>query len=71
MSWTTSTTCIDVIIEGMRGIVLISKFDLCNGYWNICNNEEMENLMAFKMTRGLYAPRVMTFGPTNAPTCMQ
>jgi hypothetical protein len=27
--------------------------------------------MAFKTTRGLYAPRVMTFGPTNAPTCMQ
>jgi len=27
--------------------------------------------MAFKMTRGLYAPRVMSFGPTNAPACMQ
>ena len=23
------------------------------------------------MTRGLYAPRVMSFGPTNAPACMQ
>jgi hypothetical protein len=31
----------------------------------------MEVLMAFKMTRGLYAPRVMSFGPTNAPACMQ
>jgi len=62
---------IDTIIEGMRGMVLFSKFDLCNGYWNIRNSEETEDLMAFKTTRGLYAPRVMSFGPTNAPTCMQ
>jgi hypothetical protein len=55
----------------MRGVVLLSKFDLCNSYWKICNSEETEDLMAFKTTRGLYAPRVMTFGPTNAPTCMQ
>ena len=27
--------------------------------------------MAFKTTRGLYAPRVMTFGLTNAPAYMQ
>jgi hypothetical protein len=27
--------------------------------------------MAFKMTRGLYAPRVMSFEPTNAPACIQ
>jgi hypothetical protein len=52
-------------------MVLFSKFDLCNGYWNIRNSEETEDLMAFKMTRGLYAPRVMSFGPTNAPACMQ
>jgi hypothetical protein len=62
---------IDTIIEGMHGMVLCSKFNLCNGYWNIRNREETEDLMAFKMTRGLYAPRVMSFGPTNAPTCMQ
>jgi hypothetical protein len=31
----------------------------------------MEDLMAFKTTRGLYAPRVMTFGPTNALACLQ
>jgi hypothetical protein len=55
----------------MRGMVLFSKFDLCNGYWNIRNSEETEDLMAFKTTRGLYAPRVMSFGPTNAPACMQ
>jgi hypothetical protein len=62
---------IDTIIEGMRGMVLFSKFNLCNGYWNIRNSEETEDLMAFKTTRGLYAPRVMSFRPTNAPTCMQ
>jgi hypothetical protein len=55
------------IIEGMRGMVLFSKFDLCNGYWNVRNSDETEDLMAFKTTRGLYAPRVMTFGPTNTP----
>jgi hypothetical protein len=58
---------IDTIIEGMRRMVLFSKFDLYNSYWNIRNSEEMEDLMAFKMTRGLYTPRVMSFGPTNAP----
>jgi hypothetical protein len=62
---------IDTIIEGMHDMVLFSKFDLCNSYWNICNSEEMEDLMAFKTTTGLYAPRVMSFGPTNAPACMQ
>jgi hypothetical protein len=62
---------IDTIIEGMCRMVLFSKFDLCNGYWNIRNSEEMKDLMAFKMTRGLYTPRVMSFGPTNAPACMQ
>jgi hypothetical protein len=62
---------INTIIEGMRGMVLLSKFNLCNGYWNIRNSEETEDLMAFKTTGGLYAPRVMSFRPTNAPACMQ
>jgi hypothetical protein len=52
-------------------MVLFSKFDLCNRYWNIQNSDEMEDLMAFKTTRGLYALRVMSFGPTNAPASMQ
>jgi hypothetical protein len=62
---------IDTIIKGMQGMVLFSKFDLCNGYWNIQNSDETEDLMAFKTTRGLYTPRVMSFGPTNALACMQ
>jgi hypothetical protein len=63
--------CIVTIIEGMRGMVLFSKFDLCNGYWNVRNSDETEDLMAFKTTRGLYASRIMTFSPTNALACMQ
>jgi len=62
---------IGTIIEGMHGMVLFSKFNLCNGYWNIYNSKETKDLMAFKMTRGLYAPRVMSFGLTNALACMQ
>jgi hypothetical protein len=27
--------CIVTIIEEMRGMILFSKFDLCNGYWNV------------------------------------
>jgi hypothetical protein len=52
-------------------MILFSKFNLCNSYWNIQNSDEMEDLMAFKTTKGLYAPRVMSFGLTNAPACMQ
>jgi len=62
---------IDTIIKRMCGMVLFSKFDLCNSYWNIQNSDEMEDLIAFKTTRGLYAPRVMSFSLTNAPACMQ
>jgi hypothetical protein len=62
---------IDTIVKGMLSMVLFSKFNLCNGYWNIRNSEKTKDLMAFKITRGLYAPRVMSFGPTNASACMQ
>jgi hypothetical protein len=55
----------------MQGMVLFSKFDLYNGYWNIQNSDEMEDLMAFKTTRGLYASRVISFSPTNALAYMQ
>ena len=62
---------IDTIIEGAWNKVKFSVLDLCNGYWNVCNSESSEDILAFKMTRGLYSPLVMPFGPTNAPTCMQ
>jgi hypothetical protein len=62
---------IDTIIEGARGKILFSVYDLCNGYWCLQNMEESENILAFKTTRSLYALLVMPFGPTNAPACMQ
>ncbi len=62
---------IDTIIEGAQNKVKFSVLDLCNGYWNVYNLESSEDILAFKMTRGLYSPLVMPFGPTNAPTCMQ
>jgi hypothetical protein len=45
--------------------------NLCNGYWNVRNSEESEDILAFKTTRGLYAPKVMPFSPTNASAYMQ
>jgi hypothetical protein len=62
---------IDTIIEGAKNKVLFTTMDLCNGYWNVRNSEELEDILAFKTTRGLYAPKVMPFGPTNTPACMQ
>jgi hypothetical protein len=62
---------INTIIEGARNKVKFSVLDLCNGYWNVRNSEASEDILAFKTTRGLYAPLVMPFGPTNAPACMQ
>ena len=46
-------------------------YDLCNGYWNLWNKKESEDILAFKTTHGLYAPKVMPFGLTNALACMQ
>ena len=35
------------------------------------NSEILKDILAFKTTRGLYAPKVMPFGPTNASAYMQ
>jgi len=63
--------CIDTIIEDTKGAILFSKFDLHKGYYNIRNSKQSEDILAFKMTQGLYAPIVMPFGPTNCPAVMQ
>ena len=62
---------IDTIIEDTKGTILFSKFNLCEGYYNIRNSEQSEDILAFKTTQGLYTPIIMPFGPTNCPAIMQ
>jgi len=52
-------------------MVRFSAFDLREGYYNLHVDEQLEDLLAFKTTQGLYAPIVMPFGPTNCPAAMQ
>jgi hypothetical protein len=52
-------------------VILFSKFDLHEGYYNVTVKEESQDILAFKTTDRLYAPRVMPFGPTNCPSIMQ
>jgi hypothetical protein len=60
-----------MILEDMVGAILFSKFNLCKGYYNVAVEEELQDILAFKTTDRLYAPRVMPFGPTNCPAVMQ
>ena len=62
---------ITIILEAMVSVVLFSKFDLHEGYYNVAVEEGLQDILAFKMTNGLYASIVMPFGPTNCPTVMQ
>ena len=62
---------INTIIKGARNKTRFMTIDLCNRYWNVCNSEVSEDILAFKTTRGLYAPKVMPFGLTNTPACME
>jgi len=62
---------IDTIMEDVAGMVCFSSFDLQEGYYNLAVKEESQDLLAFKMTQGLYAPMVMPFGPTNCLAAMQ
>jgi hypothetical protein len=62
---------ITTILEDTVGAILFSKFNLREGYYNVVVEEESQDILAFKTTDGLYAPRVMPFGPTNCPAVMQ
>jgi hypothetical protein len=62
---------ITTILEDTVGAILFSKFDLREGYYNVMVEEESQDILAFKTMDGLYAPRVMPFGPTNCPAVMQ
>jgi len=63
--------CINTIIENTKEAILFSKFNLYKGYYNVRNSKQSEDILAFKITQGLYAPIVMPFGPTNYPAVMQ
>ena len=62
---------ITIIFEDTVGAILFSKLNLHEGYYNIAVEEESQDILAFKTTDGLYAPRVMPFEPTNCPAIMQ
>jgi hypothetical protein len=60
-----------MILKDIVGVILFSKFDLREGYYNVAVKEELQDILAFKTIDQLYAPRVMPFGPTNCPAVMQ
>ena len=62
---------IDTLMEDLRGVTLCSKFDLRDGYSNVAIEEESQDVLAFTTTEGLYAPTVMSQGPTNCPATFQ
>src|SRR6266702_540076 len=69
-AWTVKDTyplpLISDILTNLSGKKVFSKFNIRWGYHNIRIKEEDQLKAAFKMPRGLFIPRVMTFGLTNA-----
>src|SRR6266702_438559 len=70
-TWTVKDTyplpLISNILMNLSGKKVFSKFDIRWGYHNIRIKEEDQLKAAFKPPRGLFIPRVMTLGLTNAP----
>jgi len=56
----------DIFAE-LSGSLYYSKFDFCNGYWQVPMVEEDKDLTTFITHRGLYRFKVMPFGLVNAP----
>jgi hypothetical protein len=59
------------LIRDLGGAVVFTKFDICQGYNNICIKEGDEHKAAFKSRRGLFEPTVMYFGLCNSPATSQ
>jgi hypothetical protein len=59
------------LIRDLGGAVVFTKFDICQGYNNICIKEGDEHKAAFKTRRGLFEPTVMYFGLCNSPATFQ
>jgi hypothetical protein len=59
------------LIRDLGGATMFTKFDVCQGYNNICIKKGDEHKAAFKMRRGLFEPTVMYFGLCNSPATFQ
>jgi hypothetical protein len=55
----------------LGGAVIFTKFNVRQGYNNICIKEGDEHKAAFKTRRGLFEPTVMYFGLCNSPATFQ
>ena len=62
---------INVLLNDLHSLTLMTKFDVRDGYYNIKMDPEMKHLAAFRMTEGLYEPNVMAFRLNNAPMTFQ
>jgi hypothetical protein len=59
------------LIRDLGGAVVFTKFNICQGYNNICINEGDEHKAAFKTRHGLFEPTVMYFSLCNSPATFQ
>jgi hypothetical protein len=62
---------IDALFDQLHGTVLMTKFDVHDGYYNIRIKPEDRWKAAFKTPFGLFEPNVMPFRLTNAPAAFQ
>jgi hypothetical protein len=62
---------IDGLFNQLHGTVLMTKFDVRDGYYNIRIKLEDRWKAVFKTPFGLFEPNVMPFGLTNAPAAFQ
>jgi hypothetical protein len=62
---------IDALFDQLHGTVLMTKFDVQDGYYNIRIKPEDRWKATFKTPFGLFEPNIMPFGLTNAPAAFQ
>ena len=54
---------ITTLMEDLVGVTLCSTFDMVEGYYHIRVKKELQDILAFTTTMGLFAPTVMPFEP--------
>jgi hypothetical protein len=59
------------LICDLGGATIFTKFDIRQGYNNICIKAGNEHKATFKTRRGLFEPTVMYFGLCNSPATFQ